>query len=129
MLARVIVALNGIMFFLYGGLCLFDPNTPATLTSVHIIGSSGMVETSAMYGGLQLAMGIFLVLSTRSLQRTVIGLEVLAYIMGGLGLARAVGISVYGADSYNVGVASYEILCCVLVCYLRHRLATTVTEY
>ena len=119
MLARILVAINGVMFLLYGGMCLLDPNTPADMASVVITAASGSVETTAMYGGLQISIGIFLILSALNIQRTITGLEILAYTMGGLGIARLSAIAIYGSDSYNLTVGSYEVICCLLAIYLR----------
>jgi hypothetical protein len=121
-LARALLIFNGVFFAIYGAICFIDPNTTANLVGFSLGYTSGPVEVMAMYGGLQLAVGIYLTAKAKDTVSAQQGLEVLAVLMGGLGIARLIGLIIYPLDSYNVSVVCYEIVACTITIYARGRL-------
>jgi hypothetical protein len=106
-------------------MCLVAPHTAANMVGLSLGYTAGPVEVIAMYGGLQLAVGLYLTLKANNITSAPQGLEVLAVLMGGLGIARLIGLTMYSPDSYNLTVGSYEICACLLAIYARKRLLNT----
>ncbi|MFT6310351.1 MAG: hypothetical protein ACJAQS_000716 [Porticoccus sp.] len=123
-LARALLLFNGLFFAFYGAMCLIDPNTAANMVGFSLGYTSGPVEVMAMYGGLQLAVGLYLTLKANNVTSAPQGLEVLAVLMGGLGIARLIGLTMYSPDSYNLTVGCYEVCVCLLAIYARKKLLT-----
>jgi hypothetical protein len=123
-LARALLIFNGLFYAVYGAMCFVDPNTAANLVGFSLGYTSGPVEVMAMYGGLQLAVGIYLTVKAKNALSAPHGLEVLAVLMGGLGIARLIGLTIYSPDSYNLTAGCYEVCVCVLAIYARKRLLT-----
>jgi len=107
--ARIVLIGTGILFALYGLACLLDPGVPARLIGVELGSAAGPVEFIAMYGGLQLALGIYLAACGADQARALHGLAVLAAITAGLGIARSIGLARLGLDDYNLYAACYEL--------------------
>lgn len=106
--ARIWLGLNGLLFLVYGLLCGVDPSLPAGYAGMHLPGASARTEVAAMYGGLQAAVGAWLVASALRPERVVPGLRVLVVVLGGLALGRAFGLAAHGATAYNLGAVAYE---------------------
>lgn len=68
--------------------CLISPVEALAPVEVTALGSGGVVELRAMYGGLQLGMAVFLSYCARSPERVRLGLLAGVCSIGGLGLAR-----------------------------------------
>jgi hypothetical protein len=124
-LAKALLLFNGLFYGIYGAMCFIDPNTAANLVGFSLGHTAGPVEVMAMYGGLQLAVGIYLTVKAKDALSAPHGLEVLAVLMGGLGIARLIGLTIYSPDSYNLTVGCYEVACCLLAIYARKRLLVT----
>ncbi len=102
------LGLNGFIFFGYGVVCLFSPSMPADYAGISLPTSSGETEIRAMYGGLQAALGAFLVGCAFSANRQAEGLRVMVFLIGGLALGRAFGLLLDGLTSYNIYALAYE---------------------
>lgn len=111
---RIWLALNGLVFALYGLACLFSPSLPAGYAGIELPTASARNEVAAMYGGLQAGLGGLLVWSAASTDRVAGGLRVMAVLLGSLALGRAVGMTMDGATEYNVGALVYETTAAVL---------------
>ncbi|MEM1110921.1 MAG: DUF4345 family protein [Pseudomonadota bacterium] len=108
MLTKLFLRFTGFLFALYGAYLYMDPQF---LIDLLALGDStaARVEIRAMYGGLQLAVGAFLILSTfRDPPFIETGLIVLIACFAGLASARAAGMIVDGVDGYNLGATIYE---------------------
>ena len=106
---KLVLGITGVIFSLYGIACFLDPAVPADFMGVDLLDGSGPVEFIAMYGGLQSAVGFYLVYCCLKPERVSNGLVILAVLTAGLGIARAIGIMRLGADPYNTGAAVYEL--------------------
>ena len=102
------LGLNGVVFLGYGVVCLFTPSMPADYAGIALSTSSGETEIRAMYGGLQAALGAFLIFCAVSTSRQAEGLRTMAFLMGGLALGRAFGLLLDGLSPYNVYALVYE---------------------
>jgi hypothetical protein len=107
---KLVLGFTGVVFSLYGIACFLDPAIPADFMGVDLLDGAGPVEFIAMYGGLQSAVGFYLIHCSLNPGHQANGLLILAIITAGLGLTRAIGIARLGADPYNLGAAAYELL-------------------
>lgn len=114
---RIILALTALLFLVYGVVCLFSPQVPAGYIGLILTANgdtTATVEFTAMYGGLQTAMGLVFGWYVLDRERLPTGLGVMATLFAGLGIARAIGLTAYGVDNYNAGAAGYELGSAVL---------------
>lgn len=108
-LARGYLVLTGLIFILYGGYCLIYPQALTDATGMGLGDNTAIIEVRAMYGGLQMSMGLFLVYSSLKLSTVSNGLLVLIFIYGGLAIPRAAGLVIDGGDNgYNFMVTIFE---------------------
>ena len=70
--------------------CLIDPVGLLAPVGVGVLGPAGIVELRAMYGGMILGVGAFLVWCTQDSERAWTGLLCATMALGGLGVARLV---------------------------------------
>ena len=123
---RIILALTALIFLAYGIVCLFSPQVPAGFIGL-ILTSNGdttaTIEFTAMYGGLQFAIGLVLGWYALGRERVPTGLGVMATLFAGLGIARAIGLVAYGSDQYNDSAVIYELGSAVIaaICWLLTR--------
>ena len=130
-LARAFLIFNGIVFGSYGVLCLFDPATVTEFTDMQLPTITATIEARAMYGGLQLTMGLFLLYCARQAMLVSQGLMVAIFIFAGLAGARAFGLAIDGGDSnYNIAATAYESVCGVIAVFLlkKHNQSVTTAE-
>jgi len=89
--ARLFLFLCGIVWLPYGIYCLAQPGSLAAAAGIVSTSHTGTIELRAMYGGLQAAVGALCLLAVvrESLVRP--ALVCLAFLCGGLALARLFG--------------------------------------
>jgi hypothetical protein len=93
----------------YGLFCLFRPDFLATAAGVTFTSATGSTEIRAMYGGLQAGIGLLsgLALLRRDLVRPT--LLMLAFLCGGLGIARVAGVLMdQSLSAYTVSGLAFE---------------------
>ena len=111
---RILLALVGIAFAPYGFFCLVSPQSVAEFTGMVLPNASALTEVRAMYGGVQLGLGLLFIgfaLRKRSVET---GLVVLIVLLGSLALARAFGLVNDGFSSYNVFGFVFESVSTIL---------------
>jgi len=69
---------------------------------------SAVVEARAMYGGVQLGFGAFLLYGAMRPAARVHTLVATLLVVGGLASCRAIGLALAGPDDYNVAAVLYE---------------------
>jgi hypothetical protein len=109
MWTKIFLGLTGLMFVGYGLLCLFVPATVAEATGLEAAGDVWNAEARAMYGGLQIAVGLIAGLGAMrdAYRRT--ALVTLAFLFVGLATGRLLGIALEGEPgAYNVFAFVYE---------------------
>ena len=88
----------------------------------------GLTEIRAFYGGVQLGPGCFIVWCARRLERVLPGLLVAGFAVGGIGIARAVGLFLDQAPTaYHLANLAVEIVTVALVAVavVKHRKRAT----
>jgi len=112
--SRILLGLTGLAFAGYGVYCAYDLDMIVRLTGIAFRAPSAAVESRAMYGGLQTGIGLLLINSAVNKRLTAYGLVAMVFVLGGLALGRALGISMDGIDDYNQGALVYEASSAVL---------------
>ena len=112
MATRIFLGLSALLWLPYGIFCFFQPDFLAGAAGVASTSATGTTELRAMYGGLQAGVGALalLALFRPGLQRP--ALVTLAFLCGGLVLARLSGtilaaeLSAYTASGLAIELAS-----------------------
>ncbi|MCH2186489.1 DUF4345 family protein [Myxococcota bacterium] len=120
------LGINGVVFLGYGVVCLFTPSMPADYAGIALSTSSGETEIRAMYGGLQAALGAFLIFCALSSGRQAEGLRTMTVLIGGLALGRALGLLLDGLTAYNVYALAYEASAALVALWALRQNQTTV---
>lgn len=108
--ARIVLALNGLVFAGYGLLCLLVPTTLTSAAGLGMETTVALTEVRAMYGGLELAIGVLFLLAAMRASLLESGLIAGVTVFAGLGVARAFGIMLDGdPGAYNVVAVIYEL--------------------
>jgi hypothetical protein len=92
----VILALAGLSFIGFGVAFVVSPAEMAGVVGLVAETPSALTEVRAMYGGLEIALGMVLLTLLRGATAQVIGLRVAAFAFGGLALGRLTGLVVDG---------------------------------
>ena len=91
------IAINAVLYIIFGAWCLFKPEYTSAAIGFALSGDQGFAEYVAVYGGLQLGIGVFYALAflTPALCSAAILFSVCLY--GGLVLARTVAVLTHGS--------------------------------
>ncbi len=120
--------LIGVVFAAYGAYLCFNPNYLIDLLQ---IGDSvpAKVEVRAMYGGLQLGVGLLLLWGAqRSAIQQQMACAVMIACFAGLAGARAVGLLLDGQDSYNLAALIFESSSLLVSVYLYSKLSRELAQ-
>ena len=116
MQGKWLLGLCGLIFVGYGVACLIDPYLAANNASLTITNGDAFAEMAAMYGGLQTGFGLFCLLCAWRPALRHAGLLMLAFVVGGLALAR--GYGAFDADwmvgGYTWGALAFEAIVAAL---------------
>lgn len=104
MLTRIFLALSAILWGLYGIYCLLVPGALHEMAGVVATTPTGTTELRAMYGGLQLAVGVLALLGALRGSLTRTALVALGTLTLGLGSARLFGLLVDGHFTAYTGM-------------------------
>mgnify|MGYP003119698356 CR=1 FL=1 len=119
MLGKWVLGISGLIFSAYGLACFINPELPANFAGLTIDSGDGFAELGAMYGGLQLGVGLFCLLCITKPDYTRPGLTLLVIAIGLLAFARI--ISAWNADwmvgGYTWGATVYEFATAALAAY------------
>ena len=101
--SRLFLGLSALLWFLYGLYCFFSPTALADGAGVTATTPTGTTELRAMYGGLQMALGVLAALGLGRAELTRTALVALGLVTAGLGSARLLGAFVDGGwSAYTV---------------------------
>lgn len=128
LLAKIILSITAAVWLGYGGWLFFDPKALAYM-GYGLDNWSAIVEVQAMYGGAEIAMGIFALLGVLKPKQYMHGALLLWFmIYTGLVIGRVVGIIQWGGtftvpmgvlpDSYNPGAMWFLELPSSLLCLI-----------
>lgn len=119
MLERVFLGFTAAAFVLYGALCLFRPETLSDAAGIGIGDAVADVEIRAMYGGLEIAVGLLALAGLVRRELAPAALLALLFVFAGLALGRGFGMlleSEHGA--YNRVAFAFEIVSAGIAGYL-----------
>jgi hypothetical protein len=120
--ARVVLWLSAAIWLPYGLYCLAQPGSLEAAAGVAFTSATGSTELRAMYGGLQIAIGLLALGGALrpSLERT--ALVTLALLCAGLGSARLLGSALDGGlSSYTATGLGFELTTAALCGWLLSR--------
>ena len=107
-LAQGYLLLHGIVFFGLGVWFLIEPTTMASAIGLIPESPAGFTELRAVYGGLEIALGIFLVVTCWA-NWSEIGLWLLLSCYGGITTGRIIGILLDQPDDiFTLELLSFE---------------------
>ncbi len=119
---KLFIRFTGLLLTLYGAFLYFDPQYLIDLLELGG-GHPARTELRAMYGGLQLGVGVFLLLAAqKDTAYQQMACTVMIACFTGLSTARAAGMLVDGVDSYNLYACLYEAATVVLAILCHNRL-------
>jgi len=109
MASRVFLGFSALLWLPYGVLCLAMPSFLEGAAGVAATTTTGTVELRAMYGGLQIAIGVLCGLGYASSTWRRNALMTLGMLTAGLGLARLAGVVAAGElSSYTAAGLAFE---------------------
>ncbi len=121
--AQLALALNGLAFLGFGLIFAVDPD--GMMASLDLEISSGVARTDlrAIYGGLEVGLGLWLLLACARPSLHTAGLISGALVTGGLVCGRGLGMLLDGADPLNPTLIASEfaafLLCAVALVLTR----------
>ena len=118
LLERIFLAFTGFAFLVYGAFCLFRPETLVEVAQFDLSSDVARVEVRAMYGGLQMAIGLLSFAGLGSgFRRTAIG--ALTFLFIGLAVGRGYGMLVDSMPGqYNQIAIGYELVSAAIAGFL-----------
>lgn len=121
-MARLFLLLSAAVWILYGIYCLFVPGSLAQAAAVSAATPTGTTELRAMYGGLQIAIGVLALMGALRSHLTRTALIALGTLAAGLGTARLIGLWIDGGYTRYTGLGlGFEWLTVVASRWLLYR--------
>lgn len=90
--ARIFLALSALLWLPYGIYCFVDPAFLGEAATVTFASPTGATEIRAMYGGLQIGIGLLCALGAARADWRATALRALLLLVSGLFLTRAAGV-------------------------------------
>lgn len=119
MIERLFLGLQVLLFIPYGLYCLVDPAMLSGAAGVTANSVTGTIELQAMYGGLQVAVGVLCLLGLLRKHLEQVALTTLLFLFAGLAVVRVSLAFMHGDFSgYTVFAMSYETVCLVFLSWL-----------
>lgn len=107
--AKFFIAISGMIFACYGGYLIVYPELLISIANFSIPEDTALTELRAMYGGLQLGLGLFMLCCCRRDQLVEPGLLFMSLAFFCLAATRTLGLLIDPADNgYNLGATIYE---------------------
>jgi hypothetical protein len=111
MRVRIFLALETLIWLPYGIYCFLVPASLAATAGVAFQSPTGSTELRAMYGGLQVAIGVLAMVGGLRDTMTRPALLALAFLCSGLGSARLLGVLIDGGlSAYTISGLVFELL-------------------
>ena len=108
-LAQGFLLLQGVAFFGLGVWFLIEPTTMASVIGLAPENPAGFAELRAVYGGLEIALGVFLLVTGFQANWSKTGLWLLLSCYGGITTGRIVGILLdQPDDTFTLQLLSFE---------------------
>ena len=114
-LDRVVLALSSAFVLFAGLVCIVAPASFAQQAGLSAA-PGALTEIRAFYGGLQVGIGCFLIWCIRQRTMTFAGLLLVAFAVGGAGIARVLGMLIDQAPTaFHLANLAVEVATVVLV--------------
>ena len=108
---RVVLFANALVWLPYGLLCLLRPSTLSDVAALGLASPTALVEVQAMYGGLEVAIGVLALWGALRPRSAETALWCLLVLYAGLVGGRAFGLVTSGDRSgYNLGAIAFELM-------------------
>ncbi|CAH0991831.1 hypothetical protein SIN8267_01946 [Sinobacterium norvegicum] len=107
--SKFLLTFTGLIFFSYGLLCAVAPQLPAEYIGYQYGIGGSTVEIVAMYGGLEMGLGIIYLIAAFNDELRYHGLWVTLITLGSLGFTRLFGLIIHGVDDYNMAALFFEL--------------------
>ncbi|MFU5003742.1 DUF4345 domain-containing protein [Pseudomonas paraeruginosa] len=122
MLTRVFLAISALVFFYIGVYVFYDPFVGMVGTELQPLSVSAFNEVRANYGGLQIAIGLLLLVGTFSCEWQRPALLVSIAVTGGLVSGRLISISIDGLpNAFTTGLVWLEATSTIIATLLLWR--------
>ncbi len=119
MFARIFLGLEAVLFIPYGLYCLVQPGFLAEAAGVTATSITATIEIQAMYGGLEVAVGVLCALGAMSLSMRRPALITVLFCFTGLAIPRVtLGLMHGDMSSYTVSAMILETVSAVCALYL-----------
>lgn len=96
---RLLLGLSAAVWLPYGLYCFVDPAFLGSAAGVSFTNPTGSTEIRAMYGGLQMGVGILSVLGVALREWRVTAVRALLILVGSLFASRVLGVAIDGSLS------------------------------
>ena len=114
-MGRIVLWIMGLGFVAFGVAYLVDPHGMMELVGLKLTTATAAADVRAIYGGLQLAVGVFLLACARRDDWTLPGLLATSYVFFFIAGARLAGIARDRAtDGVTLGALAVEITCAAI---------------
>ncbi|MFT5211077.1 MAG: nitrate reductase gamma subunit [Flavobacterium sp.] len=121
MLTTILLWINIVGFVAYGLFCFFFPHSAAAAMGYTLSNADAVIEISAMYGGVQIMIGLYCLLLLRSATEAAnaSALKVMLMVYGGLVAGRFFGLLTSNGDVgvYTEGATSFEVMMFIALAY------------
>lgn len=98
-MARIFLVIAGLMWVVYGAYLLAVPQALAPLAGVSATSVTGTIELRAMYGGLEIAVGLFCLIAAFLPGMLFSGLLMMGLASAGFGITRLLSAAYAGEFS------------------------------
>ncbi len=116
MALRFFLAYLALVWTPYGAYCFLNPAILESFAGVAAQNATAAVELRAMYGGLQIAVGLSALLALLRPAFVAHALYLQLFVVGGLALSRSLAAAIDGHISgYTIGALAFEWSTVVLV--------------
>ena len=106
---KLFLGFVGGIFMLMGVLYALNPSGMLSITGMQIPTSQATIDAVAVYAGIQLGFGGFLIMAARNAALQLAALLSTACILGGLALARTLSmVWLADYDSFHIGALLFE---------------------
>ena len=103
----ILLLLNAAAFAVFGVKWFLGPVAMATPLGIQLTNADAITDAQAVYGGLELGVGLFLALCARRADLHRIGLLAATLALSGLGLCRGLGVLL---SAQHVTGATWQLL-------------------
>lgn len=116
MLNKFVLFTAAISFISYGLLCFFAPELPAGYIGYALTNADSRIEMVAMYGGLEIGIGVFCLLGAIKPEYTKAGLLLIIFTVGGLAIGRHYSFALNNdpVTSYTYSTIVFETVTAII---------------